>query len=174
MMARGARFLNLSASYTAPPGDTSARGQFFGGRGRSSTCNMVGGRGKVNGPDLSGIGHKSTVRELELVLDNPTSQMGIHTTPACPGWAFCPEEVWAVVKVHLRNGSTLRGFARNRAEHDLQLQTFDGRSHLLTDTDYQEVTRERQSYMPPLKATTAERQNRVASLRSLAGIAPGR
>jgi hypothetical protein len=31
----------------------------------------------VNGPDLSAIGLKSTVRELELVLENPTSQMGI-------------------------------------------------------------------------------------------------
>ena len=36
----------------------------------------------------------------------------------------------------------LRGFARNRAEHDLQLQTFDGRIHLLTDADYAEITRE--------------------------------
>ena len=58
--------------------------------------------GKVNGPDLSDIGRKSTRRELELVLDNPTSQMGIHTTPTCPSWAFCPDEVWAVVNVHLR------------------------------------------------------------------------
>ena len=64
--------------------------------------------------------------ELELVLENPTSQMGIHTTPTCPSWAFCPDETWRVVNVKLREGQSLRGFARGRAEHDLELQTFDG------------------------------------------------
>ena len=150
-----------------------AGGQFFFGKGQCSTCHMVGGRGKVNGPDLSDIGRKSTVRELELVLDNPTSQMGIHTTPTCPSWAFCPDEAWAVVNVHLRNGSILRGFARNRAEHDLQLQTFDGKMHLLTDADYQEIAREKESFMPPLKATAEERRNLIAYLSSLGGNPTG-
>ena len=44
------------------------------------------------------------VRELELVLENPTSQMGIHTTSTCPPWAFCPDETWGVVNVKLRDG----------------------------------------------------------------------
>jgi PQQ-dependent dehydrogenase (methanol/ethanol family) len=134
---------------------------------------MIHGRGKANGPDLSDIGLKSTVPEIVLALENPTAQMGIHTTPSCPSWAFCPDEAWAVVRVQLRNGSTLRGFARNQAEHDLQLQTFDGNIHLLTDSDYEEVTRETESYMPPLKATVTEKGNLVAYLSSLAGISPG-
>ena len=128
----------------------------------------------MNGPDLSDIGRKSTVRELELVLDNPTSQMGIHTTPSCPSWAFCPDEAWAVVNVRLRNGSALRGFARNRAEHDLQLQTFDGKMHLLTDADYEEISREEKSYMPVLQATAEERRNLISYLSSLGGATSGR
>ena len=112
---------------------------------------MVHGRGQVNGPDLSAIGRRSTVRELELVLDNPTSQMGIHTTATCPRWAFCPDETWRVVNVKLRDGSSLRGFARGRAEHDLELQTLDGRLHFLTDKQYAEITPEKKSYMPPLQ-----------------------
>ena len=154
---------NLSAYNTRPAGDAAAGEQFFFGGGQCSTCHMVHGRGKANGPDLSDIGLKSTVSEIVSVLENPTAQTGMHTTPSCPSWAFCPDEAWAVVQVRLRNGSALRGFARNRAEHDLQLQTFDGRIHLLTDTDYEEITRERQSYMPPLKATASERResNRV-------------
>jgi PQQ-dependent dehydrogenase (methanol/ethanol family) len=168
-LARWVRSLNMSAFDTRPAGDAVAGGQFFFGKGQCSTCHMVGGRGKVNGPDLSDIGRKSTVWELELVLDNPTSQMGIHTTPTCPSWAFCPDEAWAVVNVHLRNGSTLRGFARNRAEHDLQLQTFDGEIHLLTDADYEEIFREKESYMPPLKATAEERRNLITYLSNLGG-----
>ena len=88
------RSLNTSAFDTKPTGDVAAGEQFFFGKGQCATCHMVHGRGEVNGPDLSEIGRKSTVRELQLVLDNPTSQMGIHTTPTCPNWAFCPDEAW--------------------------------------------------------------------------------
>jgi len=164
---------NLSAYNSRPAGDTAAGEQFFFGSGQCATCHMIHGRGKANGPDLSDIGLKATVSEMLAALENPTAQMGMHTTASCPPWAFCPDESWAVVNVRLRNGSTLRGFARSRAEHDLQLQTFDGRIHLLTDTDYQEVTREPQSYMPPLKASAGERQNLLAYLSSLGGISPG-
>src|SRR2546425_11409736 len=99
--------------------------------------------------------------------------MGIDTTPTRPSWAFYPDEVWAVVNVRLRNGSTLRGFARNRAEHDLQLQTFDGKMHLLTDADYEEILREKESYMPPLKATAEERRNLISYLSHLSGNPTG-
>ena len=164
---------NLSAYNTRPAGDVAAGEQFFFSGGQCSTCHMIHGRGKANGPDLSDIGLKSTVSEIVSALENPTAQMGMHTTPSCPSWAFCPDESWAVVQVLLRNRSVLRGFARNRAEHDLQLQTFDGRIHLLTDTDYEEITSERRSYMPALKATDNERQSLLAYLSSLAGISPG-
>ncbi len=165
---------NLSAFNTRPAGDIAAGEQFFFGTGQCSTCHMIHGRGKANGPDLSDIGLKSTIPEIVSALENPTAQMGMHTTPSCPSWAFCPDESWVVVQVRLRNGSTLRGFARNQAEHDLQLQTFDGQIHLLTDANYEKLTREPRSYMPPLKATTSESRNLVAYLSSLAGIPPGR
>lgn len=57
------------------------------------------------------------------MLDNPTSQAGLHITASCPSWAFCPDLQWSVVNVQMKNGSKLRGFARNGAEHHLQLKT---------------------------------------------------
>ena len=167
------RSLNVSAFDARPSGDAHAGEAFFLGKGQCSACHMVHGRGKVNGPDLSDIGRKSTVRELELALENPTSQMGIHTTPACPPWAFCPDQTWGVVNVKLRDGQSLRGFARGRAEHDLELQTFDGRLHFLTDKQYQEIARETTSYMPPLRASAEERRNVIAYLSSLGGVQLG-
>jgi len=164
---------NISAYTTRPVGDVAAGEEFFFGAGHCANCHMVHGRGKSNGPDLSDIGIRSTVGEIEAVMANPSAQMGIHTTPSCPSWAFCPDEAWAVVDVRLRNGSMLRGFARNRAEHDLQLQTFDGRIHLLTDAEYAEITTEKRSYMPPIEATVAERRNVTAYLSSLGGVSPG-
>jgi PQQ-dependent dehydrogenase (methanol/ethanol family) len=173
LLAGWIRSLNASAFDLKPAGNAAAGEQLFFGAGRCSTCHMVQGRGQVNGPDLSEIGRKSTVHELELVLDNPTSQMGAHTTPACPGWAFCPDESWMVVNVRLRDGSNLRGFARHQAEHELQLQTFDGRIHLLTDADYSAITREKQSYMPVYKSTAEQRRDLIAYLSTLAGTPVG-
>ncbi len=172
-LAQWLRSLNISAFDAKPSGDAHAGEDFFFSKGRCSTCHMVHGRGTVNGPDLSDIGRKSTIRELELVLENPTSQMGIHTTPTCPSWAFCPDETWGVVDVKLRDGQSLRGFARGRAEHDLELQTFDGRLHFLTDKQYLEIKHKATSYMPPLQASAAERRNVVAYLSSLSGVQPG-
>ncbi len=173
LLATWIRSLDESAFEARPAGDVAAGGTFFFGKGQCGTCHMVHGRGRVNGPDLSDIGRKSTVRELNLVLEDPTSQMGVHTTPACPGWAFCPDEGWRVVDVRLQDGSWLRGFARNRAEHDLQLQTFDGKMHLLVEPEYQEVKAESQSYMPPLRATPDEHRNLLAYLSSLGDVSGG-
>jgi PQQ-dependent dehydrogenase (methanol/ethanol family) len=172
-LAGWVRSLNISAFDMKPAGDIAAGEEFFFHEGQCATCHMVHGRGKVSGPDLSGIGRKSTVRDLELVLGNPTSQMGVHTTPTCPSWAFCPDEAWSVVDVRLRDRTSLRGFARNRTEHSLQLQTFDGKMRLLRETDYQQITSEKQSYMPPLKSTPSQQTNLIAYLGSLGGNAVG-
>ncbi|HEY1877323.1 MAG TPA: c-type cytochrome, partial [Rhizomicrobium sp.] len=167
------RSLNQTAFDTKPAGDVAAGEAFFFGKGQCSSCHMVHGRGQVKGPDLSAIGRRAIVRELELVLENPTSQMGIHTTATCPRWAFCPDETWQIVDVKLRDGSSLRGFARGRAEQDLELQDFDGRMHFLTDRDYVEITPQKASYMPPLQAAPEERRNLIAYLSSLGGVQPG-
>jgi PQQ-dependent dehydrogenase (methanol/ethanol family) len=172
-LASWLRSLNMSAFDTKPAGDAHAGEAFFFGKGQCATCHMLHGRGMVNGPDLSAIGRRSTVRELELVLENPTSQMGIHTTATCPRWAFCPDETWQVVDVRLRDGQNLRGFARGRAEHDLELQTFDGGLHFLTDKQYLEIKPQAKSYMPPLQASPTERRDLIAYLSSLGGVSPG-
>ncbi len=165
------RSLNMSAFDTKTAGNVQAGADFFFGKGQCAGCHMVEGRGMVKGPDLSSIGRKSTIRELELVLDNPTSQMGIHTTASCPRWAFCPDDSWRIVNVRLRDGQNLRGFARGRAEHDLELQTLDGRLHFLTDKQYLTITPEKNSTMPPLKASAGERRDLIAYLSSLGGAA---
>ena len=80
---------------------------------------------------------------------------------------------WAVVDVRLRDGRTLRGFARHRGQHDLQLQTLDGHWRLLLDTEYTEISPEKSSLMPALEATAAERRDLLAYLGGLHGVAPG-
>ncbi len=172
-LAHWVHSLNASAYEIKPPGDSDSGKRFFFGEGRCASCHMVHGKGQTNGPDLSEIGRQLTVVEIERTLLNPTSQMGTHSASDCPSWAFCQQEPWAVVNVTLRDGSVLRGFARSQGKHDLQLQTFDGQLHLLTDAEYKQVSREKSSYMPPLKAGAEDQKNLVAYLSGLGKVPVG-
>ncbi|MBY0505239.1 MAG: PQQ-binding-like beta-propeller repeat protein [Bryobacteraceae bacterium] len=168
-LARAVRGWNASAADAQPTGDLAAGQRFF--ESRCLACHMVRGRGASNGPDLSNIGNELTVAEIEQTLANPNSRKGQRNGASCPSWAFCPENPWDVVQVTLRNGSKLRGFARSRGQHDLQLQTFDGRFHSLTGD--LKIEAENNSYMPPVAASPAERRDLVAYLSTLNGIPTG-
>jgi PQQ-dependent dehydrogenase (methanol/ethanol family) len=175
-LARLAAFIrsnNVSAARSAPAQNIAAGERIFFGTGACSQCHMVGGRGGVNGPDLSSIALRSSEAEIERMLDDPTSQIGVKTTSWCPGWAFCPDTQWAVVDVLLRDGTSLRGFARNRGEHDLQLQTLDGKIRLLTENDYVSIAPEAQSFMPPFHGNADDKRDLLDYLGSLSGVPLG-
>lgn len=135
MLAHLLHTRNSSAFDSQPIGNTAAGEQFFFGNGHCAGCHMVRGRGHSNGADLSAIGLKASIREIELVLDNPTERMGSRSTSNCPPWAFCPDTQWSVANVRLKDGFVLNGFARSEAEHDIQLQTFDGKMHFLVQKE---------------------------------------
>lgn len=162
-----------AAQASVPPEQLAAGEKFFFGEGKCSTCHMVSGRGAVKGPDLSNLAARSSSQEIEAWIDNPDSQRGLKKTASCPGWAFCPDLQWGVVNVKLKDGSSLRGFSRNIGEHDLQLQTFDGRMHLLTDKQFASIEREPKSYMPPLHAAGTQRRDLLAYLSTLRGTKLG-
>lgn len=165
--------LNASAFDVKPAGDASAGERFFFEKGQCGSCHMVSGRGGVNGPDLSNIARQLTMRQLELALTDSVARRANRSTASCPGWAWCPDDGWTVVNVRLRDGSTLRGFARNQGKHNLQLQTLDGRVHLLQEADYTQIIREPASIMPALSATPQERTDLLAFLSRLGGVKVG-
>lgn len=164
---------NASAYDLKLEGNAGAGERFFFSKGECGSCHMVRGRGKPNGPDLSGIGRQLTLRELEESLDKPGSRAGKRSSSSCPGWAWCPQDPWAVVRVDLHDGKTLKGFARSQGPHDLQLQTFDGKFHLLRESEYKQIVPEKSSLMPPLKATAEERKDLLAYLSRLDGVPVG-
>jgi PQQ-dependent dehydrogenase (methanol/ethanol family) len=165
--------MNESALRKAPPEQVAAGEKFFFGEGGCSGCHMVRGRGASLGPDLSGIGARSTLKEINAWLDNPTSQMGVKTLAVCPFWAFCPDFQWAIADVALKDGGTLRGYLRGQTEHEVQILDLQGRLHLLDASRYGPVTREKQSAMPVLHATADQRRDLLAYLSSLAGVEEG-
>ncbi len=146
------RSLNVPAFEMQPAGDTSAGEKLFFGSRDCAKCHTALGRGGANGPDLSVIGRQLTVAELAQSLDNPSSR---HV------------EGYKVVNVKLHDGASLRGFARSRGMHDLQLQTFDGHMHLLRDGEYSAISKEASSFMPAFNGTPQERRDLIAFLSSM-------
>ena len=170
-LAHAVRSWNASAYDAKPVGDIAKGQQFF--EQACKGCHMVQGSGAAKGPDLSNIGRELTLRELEQALLNPNSRKGKRSGASCPGWAFCPDDPWAVVNVRLKSGERLRGFARSRGPHDLQLQDFEGRMHLLDESALIEFASEPGSFMPPLKSTDVQRRDLMAYLSGLGGVATG-
>lgn len=165
--------MNESALRKAPPEQVAAGEQFFFGEGGCSGCHMVKGRGASLGPDLSGIAARSTLKEINAWLDNPTSQMGVKTLAVCPFWAFCPDFQWAIADVALKSGGHLGGYLRGQTEHETQILDSSGKLHLLDASQYDSVTRQTQSAMPVLHATADQRRDLLAYLSSLAGVEEG-
>jgi PQQ-dependent dehydrogenase (methanol/ethanol family) len=75
--------------------------------------------------------------------------------------------------VHLRDGQTLRGFARSRTNFDIQLQDLKGAFHPLSLEQVSAITEEQQSLMQPVKASPAEVQDLIAYLSRLTGAQAG-
>jgi PQQ-dependent dehydrogenase (methanol/ethanol family) len=157
-LARWIRSVNAAAFDAPPDGDAAAGERFFFGKGQCGSCHTARGRGKSVGPDLTNIGRQLTLPDLTRKLKDPNAQVsGSYTT----------------IAVRLRDGSTVKGFARKETLHSLQLQTLDGRLLLLAEGEYEITGREKISVMPPLRATDEEERNLSAFLSRLGGLHAG-
>ena len=94
---------------------------------------MVWGRGSINGPDLTEAARKLTLAQVETALLRPAARSG---------------NGYQVANIQTANGASLRGFVRNESGADLQMQSFDGRLHLLSKNELVRIDREPGSQMP--------------------------
>ena len=146
--------LRAPALENPAPGDVAAGARFFFGKGNCGACHTVSGRGGWIGPDLSALGKRRSLSEIESALKDPSRRI-------TPGYR--------VATVHLNDGSSLRGLVKNENTFDLQLQGLDGRLRLLARNEISTVDREKNSLMPPVGASEAEMRDLVAYLSRLAG-----
>ncbi len=135
-------------------GNVAAGSAFFFGKGNCASCHMIRGRGGLTGPDLSELGLERTLPEIEQALRSPSARL-------TPGFQ--------VALVRLRNGRTLRGWLKNESNYDLQLQTLDGKFHLLQRREVVGLMRETASLMPEVKASEDEMRDLLAWLSRLSG-----
>jgi PQQ-dependent dehydrogenase (methanol/ethanol family) len=149
------RSLNAPSTESAAGGDATAGESFFFGKGQCASCHMVSGIGAAIGPDLSNVGRQMTVDEIQAKLVNPS----LRITPG-----------YELVTVQLRNGDTLRGFDRNRSNFDIRLQDLTGQFHIIQKQEISTITEERQSIMPPVKASPEELRHLIAYLGRRSGV----
>ena len=152
------RSLNGPAAESVVSGDPAAGEQYFFGRGQCASCHMVYGKGRPIGPDLSNVGSEMTVGQIREALLQPGARIA---------------HGYELVTVRLRDGQTLRGFARSRSSFDIRLQDLEGKFHLLQEGQICAIQDETQSLMPPVKASPEELQGLIAYLSRLTGVKPG-
>jgi len=150
--------LNAPAASAHPQGDRAAGERFFFGEGKCDSCHMIRGRGRAIGPDLSAIGNEMTIAEIRESLIQPDARIA-------PGYTL--------VNVQLRDSTSLRGFARNRSNFDLQLQDLDGQFHLLHQGDFTSLREEPYSLMPPAQLKPEIERDLIAYLGNLTGVQSG-
>src|SRR5260221_191921 len=150
--------MNTVASQSSVPGDGAAGKQFFFGKGQCASCHMVNGEGSPIGPDLSDIALELTVEEVREALLQPDARIA-------PGYGL--------VSVRLRNGQTLRGFARSRSDFDVAVQDLEGALHPLSLDEVSAITDEKRSHMAPVKASAEELRDVIAFLSKLTGVPVG-
>jgi PQQ-dependent dehydrogenase (methanol/ethanol family) len=149
---------NAIAAKATVPGDAAAGRQFFVGKGQCVSCHLAQGEGSAIGPDLSDVALTLTVAEIRESLLNPNARIA-------PGYGL--------VAVRLRDGRTLRGFARNRSSFDLALQALTGAFHTVSLDDVASVTDEKTSQMAAVTASADELRDVIAYLSRLTGVKPG-
>jgi PQQ-dependent dehydrogenase (methanol/ethanol family) len=150
--------LNAAAFDMKPPGDIAAGAAVFNGNGRCSECHTAEGRGGTNGPDLSAIGKQLSLAELTQAVQHPATRI---------------VNGYGQVVVSLRDGSTLKGFARSQGTHNLNLQTLDGRMHLLRDKDYTQIAPDTNRIAPPFTGDGTQLRDLIAYVSSLDGVNVG-
>jgi PQQ-dependent dehydrogenase (methanol/ethanol family) len=149
--------LNATAAETTVPGDRAVGREFFFGQGQCASCHMVSGDGAPTGPDLSNVARDMTVGQLREALLNPSAHIASG---------------YGLVSLQLRDGRTLRGFARGRTRFDIAVQDLNGRFHPVSLDQVARITEEKSSLMPAVKASADELQNLIAFLSGLTGVKP--
>jgi PQQ-dependent dehydrogenase (methanol/ethanol family) len=152
------RSLNAPAAESVSHGDPAAGKQFYAGKGQCASCHMVLGGGKAIGPDLSDLGSRMTVEEIRQALLDPSAHMA-------PGYEL--------VTIKLRDGRTIRGFAKSRTGFDIGVLDLEGRFHSLQEGQISAIQDEKASLMPAVKASPDELRDLMAYLGRLTGVKPG-
>lgn len=123
------------ASTNPVPGDPNAgKAIFWGAKAGCSNCHAILGKGGRTAPDLSNAGGSRPLAVLRESIVEPGKDL-----------YYLGNEF---ATVHLKNGQTLRGAAKNRSNYSLQLIDMKGTLHLINMSDVKELELTESTPMP--------------------------
>ena len=139
-----------------PPGDPAAGAAIFRGKGGCVTCHMVDGQGGRQGPDLTTVGARRSLRHLRSAVLEPNQ------------WVH-PRD-WKI-QAKTRSGALVGGVRLNEDTHSLQLLDSGDKLISLVKSDLESYRIIKSSAMPPYagQLSQSELDDLVAYLYTLRG-----
>jgi putative heme-binding domain-containing protein len=139
-----------------PPGDPAAGAAIFRGKGGCVTCHMVDGQGGRQGPDLTTVGARRSLRHLRSAVLDPDQ------------WVH-PRD-WKI-QAKTRSGALVGGVRLNEDTHSLQLLDSGDKLISLVKSDLESYRIIKSSAMPPYagQLSQSELDDLVAYLYTLRG-----
>jgi putative heme-binding domain-containing protein len=149
------RELNLRRGAAKARGD-SAHGARLFSQGGCTSCHTAGGEGGFVGPDLSEIGLRRSVSELERALVDPNAEVA--------------PQYWSL-RAHMKSGQTVSGVRLNEDMDSFQIRESSGRLRSLWKSELASYEFVRTSQMPSFKDKLqgSDLDDVVAYLASLKG-----
>ena len=139
-----------------PPGDSTAGAALFRGKGACVNCHMVDGQGGRQGPDLTTVGARRSLRHLRSAILEPSQ------------WVH-PRD-WKI-QAKTKSGVPLEGIRLNEDTHSLQLLDSNDRLLSLVKKDLESYRVIKMSAMPSYaeRLSESELEDLVAYLYTLRG-----
>lgn len=137
-------------------GDSKRGASLYQGKGGCAGCHMINGAGGRMGPDLSAIGAVRSPSNLKTSLIDPNASI-------VPGFTM--------VKVALKDGSSLSGIRLNEDNFSIQIRDGRGKIHSVDKDGAAKIDRNPKSPMPSYKTRLNDQEvnDVVAYLTSLRG-----
>jgi putative heme-binding domain-containing protein len=146
------RSLNSPAIQAGVSGDPEAGREVFFGKGRCSTCHMIRGQGGYPGPDLSEVGARRTLNQIQESLLKPSTRIA---------------DGFRGVTAVTADGQVIEGVAKSSTNYSLVILDPRGQLHFLSPHDLKSLSFRGASIMPgdyAQRLTSAEVQNLLAFL----------
>jgi cytochrome c oxidase cbb3-type subunit 3 len=152
------RALTGPASDSKVAGDAAAgEAVYCSSRAACANCHAILGKGSRMGPDLSNIGGSRPLANIRSAITPPKNDFSRNA-------ALAGKEG---VTVTLKNGTVVKGIARNRGNYSLQVVDEKGALHLISMTDVKSLAVLDHSLMPEdydTRLTPEEYRNLLAYL----------